>query len=73
MCEAPAAAAERAQILLGFGDSESVVAALEQSDVSGVSLQPCLWPEYRANHNDQRFRAVLQDFGLPLPSSGDPS
>ena len=73
MCEAPAAAAERAKILLGLGDSEGVVAALEQPDVPGVSFQPYLWPEYRAYHDDPRFRAVLEKFGLPLPSSGDPS
>ncbi len=64
---------EQAQILLGLSDRDGVIDALERSDAPGVSFQPYLWPEYEAYFNDPRFRAVLERFGLPLPTTGETS
>jgi TolB-like protein/Tfp pilus assembly protein PilF len=58
---------ERAQVYLGLGDHEGVLAVLEEASEADVSFQPYLWPEYEALHSNKRFQAVLRKFGLPLP------
>lgn len=57
-----------AQIHLGRADYEAVLDVLERSSEAGVSFQPYLWPEYRVLFTDARFRALLENFRLPLPS-----
>ena len=58
---------ERAYILLGLDDRAGVLEALEQAEGSDIAFQPYLWPRYATYHDDPRFRAVLERFGLPLP------